>query len=148
MQNKGAIRLFAIVLALVCVYQLSFTLFSKMTEKDAANYAQGDPVKEKNYIDSISGEVVYNFVWLRKYTYMECKEREINLGLDLKGGMNVILEISVEDVIKSLAAPHYLADPIFNQTMTLAKQKRTKVQEDFVVLSRKSAREENWHNSL
>jgi SecD/SecF fusion protein len=134
MQNKGAIRLFAIVLALVCVYQLSFTFLSKKTESDAAKYAQGDPVKEKNYIDSISGEIVYNFVWLRKYTYMECKEREINLGLDLKGGMNVILEISVEDVIKSLAAPHYLADPIFNQTMNLAKQKRTKVQEDFVVL--------------
>jgi SecD/SecF fusion protein len=141
MQNKGAIRLFAIVLALVCVYQLSFTLFSKKTERDAANYAQGDPVKEKNYIDSISGEVVYNFMWLRKYTYMECKEREINLGLDLKGGMNVILEISVEDVIKSLVAPHYLADPIFNQTMILAKQKRTKVQEDFVVLFAESFQE-------
>ncbi len=141
MQNKGAIRLFAIVLALVCVYQLSFTFFSKKTERDAANYAQGDPVKEKNYIDSISGEVVYNFVWLRKYTYMECKEREINLGLDLKGGMNVILEISVEDVIRSLAAPHYLADPIFNQTMTLAKQKRAKVQEDFVVLFAESFQE-------
>jgi SecD/SecF fusion protein len=141
MQNKGAIRLFAIVLALVCVYQLSFTVLSKKTERDAAKYAQGDPVKEKNYIDSISGEVVYNFVWLRKYTYMECKEREINLGLDLKGGMNVILEISVEDVIKSLIAPHYLADPIFNQTMNLAKQKRTKVQEDFVVLFAESFQE-------
>jgi SecD/SecF fusion protein len=141
MQNKGAIRLFAIVLALVCVYQLSFTFFSKKVERDAAKYAQGDAVKEKNYIDSISGEVVYNFVWLRKYTYMECKEREINLGLDLKGGMNVILEISVEDVIKSLAAPHYLADPIFNQTMNLAKQKRAKVQEDFVVLFAESFQE-------
>jgi len=143
MQNKGAIRLFAIVLALVCVYQLSFTFFSKKIEKDAAKYAQGDPIREKNYLDSISNEVVYNFVWLRKYTYMECKEREINLGLDLKGGMNVILEISVEDVIKSLAAPHYLADPVFNQTMTLAKQKRATVQEDFVVLFAESFQQVN-----
>lgn len=141
MQNKGAIRLFAIVLAVVCVYQLSFTFFSKKTEKDAASYAQGDPVKEKNYLDSLSNEVVYNFMWLRKYTYMECKEREINLGLDLKGGMNVILEISVEDVIKSIAAPHYLADPVFNQTMNLAKSKRAKAQEDFVVLFAESFQE-------
>lgn len=134
MQNKGAIRLFAIVLGLVCIYQLSFTFFSWKTQKDAASYAQGDPVKERNYLDSISGEVVYNFLWLRKYTYMECKEREINLGLDLKGGMNVILEISVEDVISSLAAPHYLTDPVYNQTMNLARQKRATAQEDFVVL--------------
>lgn len=141
MQNKGAIRLFAIVLAIVCVYQLSFTFLANKVENDAANYAQGDPVKEKNYLDSISGEVVYNFVWLRKYTYMECKEREINLGLDLKGGMNVILEVSVEDVIKSLAAPHYQADPVFNQTMALAKKKRAKVQEDFVVLFAESFQE-------
>lgn len=141
MQNKGAIRLFAIVLALVCVYQLSFTFFSKKTEKDAEKYAQGDPAKEKQYIDSIANEVIYNFVWLRKYTYMECKEREINLGLDLKGGMNVILEISVEDVIRSLAAPHYLADPVFNQTMNLALKKRATVQEDFVVLFAESFEE-------
>ncbi|MCB8994238.1 MAG: protein translocase subunit SecDF [Bacteroidales bacterium] len=141
MQNKGAIRLFAIVLALVCVYQLSFTFFSQKTERDAEKYAQGDPVKEKNYLDSISGEVVYNFVWLRKYTYMECKEREINLGLDLKGGMNVVLEISVEDVIRSLAAPHYLADPVFTKTMALAHQKRATAQEDFVVLFAQSFQE-------
>ncbi len=143
MQNKGAIGLFAIVLSLVCVYQLSFTFFSKQVEKDAIEYSQGDPVKEKNYIDSIANEVVYNFVWLRKYTYMECKEREINLGLDLKGGMNVILEISVEDVIRSLAAPHYLADPVFNQTMTLALKKRATVQADFVVLFAESFQEVN-----
>jgi SecD/SecF fusion protein len=79
---------------------------------------------ERQYMDSISGEVVFNFLWLRKFTYMDCKEREINLGLDLKGGMNVVLEISVEDVIKSLAATHYLTDPVFTRTMDRARELR------------------------
>lgn len=134
MQNKGAIRLFFIVLALVCLYQLSFTFFSYKVERDARKFSQGDVAMERQYIDSISGEVVFNFLWLRKFTYMDCKEREINLGLDLKGGMNVILEISVEDVIKSLAAPHYLTDPVFTRTMDRARELRVGRQEDFVVL--------------
>jgi SecD/SecF fusion protein len=134
MQNKGAIRLFAIILALVCVYQLSFTFFSLKVERDAEKYAQGDVEKERRYLDSISDEEVYNFLYLRKYTYQECKEKEINLGLDLKGGMNVVLEISVEDIIKSNAAPHYLKDPIFVQTMDLAKLKKLNSQADFVDL--------------
>lgn len=134
MQNKGAIRLFAIVLALVCLYQLSFTYFSRKVEKDAKEFAQGDKTRERAYLDSISDEVVYNFFWMRKYTYMECKEKEINLGLDLKGGMNVILEVSVEDIIKSKAAPHYLMDPLFTQTMDLARTRRTGSQEDFINL--------------
>ena len=134
MQNKGAIRFFAIVLALVVVYQLSFTFFARKVESDAAKYAQGDPVKERRYLDSIAQEEVYNFLFLRKYTYMECKEKEINLGLDLKGGMNVILEVSVEDVIKANVAPHYLNDPLFNQTINLAREKKLSSQSDFVDL--------------
>jgi len=81
----------------------------------------------------MKGEVVYN-VLFKKYTYQECKEREINLGLDLKGGMNVILEIAVEDIIRSLAAPQYLTDPIFTETMSLASQKKRNSQSDFVDL--------------
>ncbi len=134
MQNKGAIRLFTIVLAIVCIYQLSFTFISEKVKRDARKYAQGDILKEYNYLDSISGEVVYNFLWLKKYTFRECREREINLGLDLKGGMNVILEISVEDVIKTLVAPHYLNDPVFIKTMNDARELRKGRQEDFVVL--------------
>ncbi len=143
MQNKGAIRLLAIVFAIICVYQISFTVITKKTERDAVKYSNGDPVKERNYLDSLSGEIVYNFFWLRKYTYMECKEREINLGLDLKGGMNVILEISVEDVIKSLASPHYLTDPVFIQTLNRARVKKVTSQEDFVVLFAESFEEQN-----
>ena len=143
MQNKGAIRLFAIVFALICVYQISFTVITKKIEKDAVEISNGDPIKEKSYLDSLSSEVVYNVFWLRKYTYMECKEREINLGLDLKGGMNVILEISVEDVIKSLAAPHYLADPIFTKALNTTKIKKVTSQMDFVDIFAQTFEEQN-----
>ena len=133
MQNKGAIRFFTIVLAIVSVYQLLFTVFSQKVEKDARNYAHGDVRLERSYLDSMKGEVVYN-VLFRKYTYQDCKEREVNLGLDLKGGMNVILEIAVEDIIRSLAAPQYLTDPVFLETMALAHQNKTNSQSDFVNL--------------
>jgi SecD/SecF fusion protein len=85
MQNKGAILTFAILLAAVCLYQLTFTFKASQIERQAKEYAQGDPVKEFNYLDSISGEVVYNFLGLKKFTYKDVKELEINLGLDLKG---------------------------------------------------------------
>ncbi len=133
MQNKGAIRFFTIVLALVSIYQLLFTFFAQKVERDAREYAGDDVRLERSYLDSMRGEVVYN-VLFKKYTYQDCKEREINLGLDLKGGMNVILEIAVEDIIRSLAAPQYLTDPVFTETMALARQKRTTSQEDFVDL--------------
>ena len=133
MQNKGAIRFFTILLALVSIYQLMFTYFARKVERDAAELAAGDVRIERSYLDSMRGEVVYN-VLVRKYTYQECKEREINMGLDLKGGMNVILEIAVEDIIRSLAAPQYLTDPVFTETMALASEKRKTAQADFVVL--------------
>jgi len=103
MQNRGVIRFIAVALTLVCLYQLSFTWFAKKVERAAAEYAQGDPKKEAFYLDSISSETVYNFLWLRQYSYREVKEREINLGLDLKGGMNVTLEVSVVDILRSLS---------------------------------------------
>ncbi len=133
MQNKGAIRLFTIILAIVSVYQLLFTVFSQKVEKDARNHANGDVRIERSYLDSMKGEVVYN-VLFKKYTYQDCKEREINLGLDLKGGMNVILEIAVEDIVRSIAAPQYLTDPVFTETMALAHQKKTNSQSDFIDL--------------
>ena len=133
MQNKGAIRFFTIILALVSVYQLLFTVFAQKVERDAREVANGDNRVELSYLDSMKGEVVYN-VLVKKYTYQECKEREINLGLDLKGGMNVILEIAVEDIIRSLAATQYLTDPVFTETMALAREKKKSSQSDFVDL--------------
>ncbi len=142
MQNKGAIRLFAIVLALVCLYQLSFTFVALKVERDAEKISNGNPQRERAYLDSLSDQTVYN-LGLFKYTYLEVKEKEINLGLDLKGGMNVVLEISVEDVIKSNVAPHYLSDPVFTRTMAIAHEKKKNSQSDFVNLFAESFQEVN-----
>lgn len=131
MQNKGAVRLFAILLALVCVYQLSFTLVSQKVKKDAAEYAQGDVSKETHYLDSISGETVYN-LGIRKYDYKEVQAREINLGLDLRGGMNVTLEVSVYDLVRSLS--NNSTDSTFNAALKLAQQRQKDSQEGFINL--------------
>ncbi len=143
MQNKGAVRLLAIVFAAICLYQLSFTFFATNVERNAKEYANGDVQKERTYLDSMKNEVVYNFVWLKKYTYQDCKEREINLGLDLKGGMNVILEIAVEDIIRTLAAPQYLSDPTFTQAMSAAKEKKASSTSDLIDLFAESFEEQN-----
>jgi SecD/SecF fusion protein len=131
MQNKGAIRFFAIALAIVCIYQLSFTFVTKKIESDAAEYARGDSALYESYLDSISTEVVYNIL-VRKYTYKECREREINLGLDLKGGMNVTLEVSMVDMIRSLS--NFSTDTTFNRAISLAQEYQTESQEDFITL--------------
>lgn len=130
MQNKGAIRIFAILLALICVYQLMFTYKASVVEKQAREYGKGDKKREQMYLDSVSNEVVYNLLGIRKYTYKEVKALELGLGLDLQGGMNVTLEVSVDELIRSLA--NYSKDSTFNAAMRLAKEKQTKGQDDFV----------------
>ena len=100
MQNKGAITLLAVALALVSLYQLFFTYKTNQVENAAKEFANGNPIKEKEYLDSVANQPVYNFLGLAKFTYKECKELELNLGLDLKGGMNVTMEVDVVDVVK------------------------------------------------
>lgn len=131
MQSKGIIRFFAIALALVCAYQLSFTLITRSVEKDATEQANGNPVKYRAYLDSMSNVGVYNLL-VKDYTYQECKEREINLGLDLKGGMNVTMEVSVADVIKAMS--NYNPDPTFNKALEEATKVQSNSQKDFVTL--------------
>ena len=132
MQNKGAIRLFAILLALASLYSLSFSYFASKVESDAAEYAKGNLVKENAYLDSIRSENVYNFAWLRQFTYAECKEKQINFGLDLKGGMNVTLEISVVDLLRELASDKN--DSTIHKTIERAKKLQENSQSDFVTL--------------
>ncbi len=132
MQNKGAITLLAIALALVSIYQLSFTWKTNRVEKAAREYAQGDPAKEKVYLDSIANTEVYNLLGIAHYTYKECKELELNLGLDLRGGMNVTMEVDVVDVVRSLA--NYSQDEAFNQALQEAIQMRNTSPKDFVTL--------------
>ncbi|MBP3424183.1 MAG: protein translocase subunit SecDF [Alistipes sp.] len=125
MQSKGFIKLVAILLAIACVYQLTFSLKTRSVEKDAVEYAAAFPAEEQvameqYYLDSIQNKVVYN-IGLAQFTYKQCKEKEINLGLDLKGGMNVMLEIQVEDVVKSLAGDSK-NDPAFIAAIESAAQ--------------------------
>ncbi|HUW04823.1 MAG TPA: protein translocase subunit SecDF [Williamwhitmania sp.] len=128
MQNKGAFQLLAIVFALVCVYQLSFTFMAKRVESQA----KVSPMGEKAYLDSISSKGVYNFLWLKDFTYKECTERELNLGLDLKGGINVTLEVSEADIIRSLS--NFSTDSTFNKVMKIAMEEHANGQKDFVAL--------------
>lgn len=132
MQNRGAIKTFAIILAIACAYQLSFTLVARNIEKKAARYAETYPVelqqeKQQAYLDSIKSQKVY-----LGFTYKQVKEREINLGLDLKGGMNVMLEISVEDVVRALSNDNQ--DPVFVAALEEARNEQKNSTEDYITL--------------
>ena len=153
MQSKGAIRLVAILLAAACLWQLSFTLVSKIQENKAEKYAQKaveayqnssaflkvadadkafclDSISKESsrwYLDSISSEKVY-----LGYTYKSVKEKEINLGLDLKGGMNVMLQVQLEDLVKALSDNNQT--PEFKEAIALAKERSVNSREDFISL--------------
>ncbi|MDR3060650.1 MAG: protein translocase subunit SecDF, partial [Dysgonamonadaceae bacterium] len=127
MQNKGFIKVFAVLLTLVCLFYLSFSIVTNSFYKKASEYSGGDPKLESHYLDSLSTEKV----WLG-YTLKKCRSMELNLGLDLKGGMNVIMEISVADVLKSLSGNS--TDPQFNQALENAKVRQATSQKDFISL--------------
>ena len=147
MQSKGAIRFVTIVLALACIYQLSFTAVTSIIEKNAQNYAERkassfdvskvsaedkayvlDSVRKYEsrwYTDSISTEKVFFGL-----TYKDVKAKEISLGLDLKGCMNVMLQVQLEDLVKALADGNQ--DPAFLQAMAIAKERTVKEHGDFI----------------
>ena len=166
MQNKGLIRFLTWAFVLVCLYQLSFTFVTSRVEKNAAKAAEayvqsttaqnlitqkshGDALyaqtlkdsllvdREARYLDSMASEKVY-----LGYTYRQCQAREINLGLDLKGGMNVMLEVSTVDVVRALAG--HTEDSVFNKAidMAIATQKKT-TNRDFVSLFYDAIRQVN-----
>ena len=151
MQSKGAIRLVAILIAIACIWQLSFTAVTRIQEKKAAEQAKieaekfvaaaGTPeefkefvidsisaIKNRAYVDSISNEDVF-----LKYTFQDVKEKEINLGLDLKGGMNVMLQVQLEDLVKALAGSN-VTDPDFQKAIATAKANNVNTATDFITL--------------
>ena len=121
MQNRGLIKFFAILFALVSIYQLSFTFVSQKIESDAKSYANGNSEKELKYLDSIGKEKVFN-LGFTDFTYNEVKDKKINKGLDLEGGINVQLQISVKDIIKGLS--NNSKNPVFNQALAEATKNR------------------------
>ncbi|MBA4323009.1 MAG: protein translocase subunit SecDF, partial [Odoribacter sp.] len=138
MQNKGAIIILAIALGLVSLYQLSFTGATYKVKSDAREYAKGDLEKELAYLDSISTLPKEKWSFLGN-TFKECQKKELNLGLDLKGGMNVILEVGVEDILKALS--NYNPDKTFNDAIALAKERQKKSQSEFLTLFGKAFQE-------
>ena len=126
MQSKGAVKLLAILLVIACLYQLSFSFITRSVEKAAVEYAASfdeseQAAKEAYYLDSIQNQPVFSLLGLKDFTYKECKEKEVNLGLDLKGGMNVMLEIEVQDLVKSLAGDSQ-NDPAFVEAIARANE--------------------------
>ena len=146
MQNKGLVKLFALLFGLVSVFQLSFTFKSNQIENKANEFAitkiSGEEIdfdkkrnQEKiNYLDSLSNIPVFN-IGIAEYTYDEVKDRAMNLGLDLKGGINVILQISVKDILQNLS--NNSKDPIFNKALLDAEEMQKNSQntylEDFFI---------------
>lgn len=127
MQNKGLVITLAVCLALVSAFYLSFSFVTMHYDKKAVEYGQGDDAKEFFYKDSIASQKV----WFG-YTLKQCREKEINLGLDLKGGMNVTMEVSVPDILRALSG--YNTSETFNKAVTMAQQKQAKSGSDFLSL--------------
>ena len=165
MQNKGAIKVFALLLTLACIFYLSFTWVTRSVETEAVEYAEGivDGLKYKNlakdiakgntskeqsildsikgriadrYLDSMKKEVVYN-LFIAEYTYEECKKNELNLGLDLRGGMNVTLEVSVIDIVRGLS--NGSTDVMFNKSLDETQKNLGVINnDDFITLFAKT----------
>jgi SecD/SecF fusion protein len=132
MQNKGALRLLTVLLILACAYQLSFTLATKLTERKAAQYAASYPEAEREaaaaaYLDSIATKPIY-----LGFTYRDCQEKELNLGLDLKGGMNVMMQIQVEDVVRAMSGNS--GDPVFTGALAQARERQATSSNDYITL--------------
>jgi SecD/SecF fusion protein len=140
MQNKAAIIVLAIALGLVSIYQLSFTGATYKVKKEARAFAKGNLNKETQYLDSIStlSKAKWSFLG---YTFKECQKKELNLGLDLKGGMNVILEVSVEDILRALS--NYNPDKAFNTALARAKELQKQSQSDYLTLFGRAFQEAN-----
>lgn len=129
MQGKGVVKFFAILLAVVCIYQLSFTWVAHKVENDAQAYGKGDTTKVKAYLDSVSTQPVYPIF---KHNYQYVKQRELALGLDLEGGMSVTMQISLNELVKKLSNNNQ--DVVFNQALAAATTDAITQQEDYITL--------------
>ena len=139
MQNKGFVKVFAVLLTLVCIYYLSFSFVTRHYENKAAKM---EAKAGMLYLDSMKNERV----WLGAYTLKQCQEMQIGLGLDLKGGMNVILEVSVPEVVKALADNSQ--DANFVNAVNEAASEASKSQTDFISLFVKSYQQKAGKDKL
>ncbi len=154
MRGKGLIIFFSIALILICIYQLSFNVVTSRVEKRADEVAEANVLKGKastnlpdsvtsqirearqHYLDSVSNEVAFN-IGIAQFTYQDCKDQQLNLGLDLQGGMNVVLQVGMDDLVKALADNSN--DPSFLKALDVAKKKQVaQPQGDFATLFEQS----------
>lgn len=140
MQNRGFIRIFTVCLVLAALYSLSFTYFTTKANRDADAYAKGKAGEDniayatyqKQYLDSLSNvDDYYNFFWLRKFSLNDCRQHELNLGLDLKGGMNVTLQVSTRGLIENLASDG-VADTMLVKTLDLADKYEQEANQTYI----------------
>ncbi|MCB9360294.1 MAG: protein translocase subunit SecDF [Flavobacteriales bacterium] len=143
MQNKGLLTTFTVLFALAALYALSLTFVANGVESDAKEYANGDSDVEYAYLDSMSSEEVYPIIG---YTYGELRTKTLNLGLDLKGGMNVTLEVQINEVVKALSS--FSKDNAFNQAIIDAKKAQKATNADFVTLFGQAYQEKNPNGKL
>ncbi len=129
MQNKGFVKVIAVLLTLICIFYLSFSLFTTCKEREYEELKATDSIAAEALMDSLNTNKCYLWNW----TLKECRENAIGLGLDLKGGMNVVMEVSVPEVIKALADTNS-QDPAFMQAVSEAQKESQESQSDFISL--------------
>src|SRR5882672_8406161 len=150
MQNKGVIVVLTVIITALCLFYLSFTFVAQRVQQDAIRQATDkdgtvDLAKKQAYLDSLWNKPVYNLLW-KDYTYKEVKENELSLGLDLQGGMHVVLEVSQVDIIRSLSGNSQ--DPAFVAATQKALQKQKTSQKSFTDLFHESYKEANPDKKL
>ncbi len=150
MRNKGVVVGLGIIITLLCLYYLSFTFVSKRVDRDAIEYATDkngslNLSKKQKYLDSLWNQPVYN-LFGAEYTYKEVKENELSLGLDLQGGMHVVLEISPIDILKGLSGNS--ADAGFNAALLKAREMQKNSTDDYITLFTKAFKEANPDRAL
>src|SRR6478609_3618719 len=150
MRNKGVVVVLTIVITALCLYYLSFTFVSRKVQQEAIAQATDkagsvDLSKKQNYLDSLWNKPVYN-IFGAEYTYKEVKDNELSLGLDLQGGMHVVLEISPIDIVKGLSGNNQ--DPAFLAALVKAKEMEKTSNSNFIALFYKAFKEANPDRTL
>lgn len=154
MQSKGVVRFFIIALTVVCLYQFLLIIPTNNIENDARRFAQScggnnQPSQQEcysAYLDSLSSETVFEIPFIKKFTYADLKKSQLGMGLDLKGGMSVLLQVDLRDFLKSLAQNS--ADPAFAQALDKATELQKNQQSDYITLFAQSWKEASGGKSL
>src|SRR6185295_4069283 len=150
MQNKGVVVVLTVIITALCLYYLSFTFVSRKVQQQAIAQATDklgsvDLTKKQNYLDSLWNKPVYN-IFGAEYTYKEVKDNELSLGLDLQGGMHVVLEISPIDIVRGLSGNNQ--DPAFNAALQKATDLEQAGNANFTASFAKAFRDANPDRKL